>query len=367
MPRSPAQRAGNTPALPVGAANSLRKEPMSQPVQSGKLGASGEQPVAENASLQLMTPAPDERLAGWLNEFYGKPVTIARREVLRHRDLSRVERLYIADALPQTLIYKQVIPPWEIEQDLHERVLIPSISNSAQLYMSMHFGQITAMFLEDLGTCSLFDNATQEIAVRLGKELAKMHRAYSYRIDELVSVNVLPTLFPIDYEDFTARLCDQLSEWKLITAQQVEDLKLLANVVAAKLAGEPTSLVHGDLYAENVILRADRLFIIDWSWFTILGVPITDLATLSMDHFKNGTLRQFKDDVIEAYCDESGRDVKDVSAILPMAEAMSRLFFLHWLVERRRRGIMGTTVGPVDELIPKVLSELSSRLSVLPV
>jgi hypothetical protein len=341
------------------------KNDMNDPVQSGEV--TGDAPVVENSSLKLMTPAPDDRLALWLNEFYGKPVTITRREVLRHRDLSRVERLHIAEGLPETLIYKQVLPPWEIEQDLHERVLIPSSSNSAQLYMSMHYGQITAMFLEDLGTCSLFDNATSEIAVRLGKELAKMHRSYSYRTDELVSVHVLPTLFPIDYEDFAGKLCDRLTEWGLITGQQVKDLKLLANVVAAKLAGEPISLVHGDLYAENVILRANRLFIIDWSWFTILGVPIMDLATLASDHFKNGSLRQFKDDVIDAYCYESGRDVKDVVAILPMAEALSRLFFLHWLVERRSRGIMGTTVGPVDDLIPKILNELSSRLSVLPV
>src|SRR5262249_15878412 len=152
--------------------------------------------VMENETLTLLTPAPEERLTAWLAEFYGKPVTIANRELLRHRDLSMVERLHITDGLPASLIYKQVLPPWQIEQDLHEHVLIPSISNSAQLYMSANCGQITAMFLEDLGTTSLLNACNADMAGRFGKELAKMHRSYSYRSDELVSVNVLPTLFP---------------------------------------------------------------------------------------------------------------------------------------------------------------------------
>ncbi len=54
----------------------------------------------EHESLALLSPIPEERLLGWLAEFYGKPVRIKERELLRHRDLSRVERLHIADALP---------------------------------------------------------------------------------------------------------------------------------------------------------------------------------------------------------------------------------------------------------------------------
>ena len=73
-------------------------------------------------------------LQGWLREFYGKSVQISDREVLRHRDLSYVERLYVADGLPESIIYKLVLPPWDIEQDLHERILIPSVSNSPQLF-----------------------------------------------------------------------------------------------------------------------------------------------------------------------------------------------------------------------------------------
>ncbi len=162
-------------------------------------------------AFTLLTPVPEEKLQAWLKEFYGKKVEIEERELLRHRDLSYVERLKIRDALPPSLIYKQVLPPWDIEQDLHERILIPSITNSAQLYMSAHFGEVTAMFLEDLGNVQVKDIATKEIAQRLGEDLAKMHRSYCYRTDELVQLGILSTLLPIDYVEFSVKLTRKLS------------------------------------------------------------------------------------------------------------------------------------------------------------
>lgn len=320
----------------------------------------------EDESLQLLTPAPEEKLNAWLAEFYGKPVDIASRQLLRHRDLSYVERLNINDALPASLIYKQVLPPWDVEQDLHEKILIPSISNSAQLYLSATHGRLTALFMEDLGTGFLEKLATADLAGRVGEELAKMHRAYSYRTEELSHTNVLRTLFPSDYETFTDKMVQLLEEWQIVSKDDLLFLQQLARVLAEKLAGETTSLVHGDLYAENIIVRSDRLFIIDWSWFTMLGVPLMDLATMAMAHHKNGKFAQYRDNLVDAYCEESGRDKQQIEALLPYAETLSRLLFLHWLVERRHRGILGTTVGPVDNLIPKIIEELRERKSLIP-
>ena len=321
---------------------------------------------SEDESLELLTPVPDELLKAWLAEFYGKPIQITDRQILRHRDLSYVERLKVGDALPESIIYKQVLPPWDIEQDLHERVLQPSITSSAQLFLSGHYGQVTAMFMEDLGTSSLIKDATKELAVQVGEELAKLHRSYCYRSDELLQMGVLRTLFPIDYEEFGYKLLGFLSSWNLCTAADRKSLIALVQTLAKHLAGEPTSLVHGDMYAENIILRNERLFFIDWSWFTILGVPLMDLATLAADHPKNGKFVQFRDTAIDAYCYEFVRDAAECRRLLPYAEALSRLLFLQWLIERRNRGILGTTVGPVDLLIPKILQELTMRQSELP-
>lgn len=317
----------------------------------------------EDSSLELLTPVSEERLRSWLQEFYGKEVSIKKRELLRHRDLSYVERIELEDALPKSLIYKLVLPPWDIEQDLHERILIPSISNSPQLFMSAHQGQVTAMFMEDLGTGALDrSGGSAEIARRIGEDLAKMHRSYSYRTDELAQLGILRTFSPIDYESFVSAFGDKLSQWKLVSAEEKKQLDKLAKLLAPPLAGETISLVHGDLYAENVILRGNRLFLIDWSWFTALGVPLMDIATLTTAHHKNGGFEKYRAELLESYCFESGRKEKDVAATLPYAETLSRVLFLEWLVERKSRGIEGTTVGPVDGLIKTVVNELIERL-----
>jgi thiamine kinase-like enzyme len=321
----------------------------------------------ENESLTLLQPAPEDRLVAWLEEFYGKRVQITRREQLRHRDLSFVERLWIDNGLPESLIYKLVLPPWDIEQDLHERVLQPSIAHTAQLFMSAHYGQMTAMFLEDLGTQSLLDRKVDaEFAADIGKELAKMHRSYSYRIEELRHLNILRSLVPGEYGAFVDNMVAHMRSWGLLRGTHESDLNALAERLSEALANEPVSLVHGDLYAENILVRNDRVFIIDWSWFTMIGVPAMDLASLTSDHFKNGTFFQWRDTVLDAYCFESGRKTDEVVAVLPYAETLSRVLFLNWLVVRRERGIMGTTVGPVDELIPKVVDELIARSQKLP-
>lgn len=320
----------------------------------------------EHESLTLLQPAPEERLVAWLEEYYDRPVVITSRQVLRHRDLSFVERLWIDDALPQSLIYKIVHPLWAIESDLHQRILIPAVSQSAQLYMTADYGQLTAMFLEDLGTDSLLNREVDaEFAAGIGKELAKLHRSYSYRIEELKQLDILRILLPEQYPAFAERIVDLLRGWELIDTARGAKLSALAELLCKRLGGEPISLVHGDLYAENMLVRNGKLFIIDWSWFTMIGVPAMDLAALTSDHFKNGKFYEWRDTVLDTYCFESGRKTDEVAAVLPHAEALSRLLFLNWLVVRRENGIMGTTVGPVDELIPKVVDELIARFEKL--
>ena len=317
--------------------------------------------MAESKSdqtIKLLEPVPEELLTSWLNEFYGKVVDISERTVLRHRDFSYVERIRLNEALPESLIYKLVLPPWDIEQDLHERVLVPSISNSAQLYMSAHHGSTTAMFMEDLGTCYMKESADRESCQKFAKNLARMHRAYSYRIEEIVEANILRHLSGDKLQDFGYSLARKLCELESIDRATAGDLEKRMDLVANRLGGETLTLVHGDLYAENVVLRQTKQQLIDWSWFTSIGTALIDLATITSDHEKNGVLRQFKEDFLESYCFESGGEKSQIIELLPMALALERFLFLSWLAERKSRGIFGTTVGHVDDLVAQVIEQI---------
>jgi hypothetical protein len=322
---------------------------------------------AADDSLILLQPVPEERLLSWLAELYGKPASIARRELLRHRDLSMVERICLEDALPESVIYKQVLPPWDIEQDLHERVLRPNYCHSPQLYMVAHYEKLTALFLEDMGSCSLLNCPLDaDLAGQAGWTVARMHRAYASRIEDLIELNLLPVLQPPAYPGLTEELVSRLQGWSLLSADESASLQRLSQLLSSRLKDEPISLVHGDLYAENLLLHDGKLAIIDWSWFTTVGAAVMDLACLVSQHIKNGNLFQWRDEILRAYCQEAGREVTEVAALIPFAETVSRLLFLKWLVQRRLLGIMGTTVGPVDQLIPKVVTELIARHQSLP-
>src|SRR5262249_46231195 len=131
------------------------------------------------------------------------------------------------------------------------------------------------------------------------------HRAYQYRTDEIIQMNVLRELTPIDFEEFTLQLIERLTEWKDIDEERAQVISQTGRSLAHRMAGEPITLIHGDLYAENIIMRGNKLFLIDWSWFTMVSVPTVDLASIISKHAKNGILREFSDEVLEAYCFES--------------------------------------------------------------
>jgi len=316
----------------------------------------------ENETLQLLEPVPEENLRSWLRELYNKPVEIERREVLRHRDLSYVERLYLKGALPESLIYKLVLPPWDIEDDLHREILVPSISNSAKLYLTGHYKKITALFLEDFGTNYLNKHSTVALAQKLGENLAKMHRSYSYRIAELEPLNILPVWHPENYPEKIAKIVDSLSNWNLVSDEDKKLLTRIAQSASELFSQQPMSLVHGDLFAENIVVgdayHPRNLSIIDWSWFATLGAPVLDLATLCSSHFKNGEFAVHQKDFLEAYCFEAGRSINEVQSDLKIAKLFERVFFLHWLETRKGMGIVGTTVGHVDDLIKQIIRDL---------
>jgi thiamine kinase-like enzyme len=320
--------------------------------------------AVENETLSLLIPPPQECLSSWLTEIYGKPVEIERRTLLRHRDLSFVERLWLKDTVPRTLIYKVVLPPWDIERDLHEKILIPSVSNSARLYLSADLCGATVMLVEDFGEISLLDSlkSTKGLPELAGREIARFHRAYSLRVEEMKKAGILRIVLPADFVQLASEMEAELDNQDLISRSQLKVLSEAAETLADRLAAETISLVHGDLYAENLLFDGENLHIIDWSWFARISMAILDLATVSMNHFKNGELSHHGGELVEAYCREYGRDINETCARLPYAEMATRFMFLEWLVERRRRGIMGTTVGPVDILISTVLKELSIRL-----
>ncbi|HMO23289.1 MAG TPA: phosphotransferase, partial [Candidatus Melainabacteria bacterium] len=243
-----------------------------------------------------------------------------------------------------------------------ERVLVPSISNSARLYMTAHHGSVTALFLEDLGNEYLTEHATAEIAQLFGEELAKMHRSYTYRMAEIIDSGIMRNLETPNIEPFTEKLVEGLMRLGNLDAVRKKTLLDAASFCKSKLKDEPPTLVHGDLYAENIVLRKDELYLFDWSWFTSIGPCMIDFASMVSDHPKNGIFRNYSKEFAEAYCFESGRKPDEILELASCGAILERLLFLSWLEERKSLGVLGTTVGHVDNLIEKVIGQIEDKL-----
>ncbi len=317
----------------------------------------------ENQYLDLIPVVPLSKLLSWLNEFYGKDVTIEKLDVLRHRDFSYVARITINDALPETIIFKLVLPPWHVEQDIIERILIPSIAYSPQIYLSGQYQNMTAMLIEDLGPDNIVHLANHQIASLIGENLAKFHRSYCYRVDEIAQLKILNMLTAIECPDFCRRIFMSIEGYKLdIDPSVLNSLKDFSSHIAIVFANEPITLVHGDFFAENIIYNHAKLHFIDWSWFTLLSFPLLDLGTITSQAPKNGVLANFKDQILESYSFESGKDLSEINRLLPYANVFTKILFLNWLVLRKSMGIEGTTVGPVNALIKDTVDEIQAKV-----
>jgi len=142
-------------------------------------------------------------------------------------------------------------------------------------------------------------------------------------------------------------------------AKVTSRLNQVAGSLSHDLSSSEFCLQHGDLYAENIILqeRTTPVFI-DWSYFSMIGPRLYDLATLTSAHAKNGELGKFRQAIIEGYALGSGLSVDEIERQLPASWRLSRLLFLQWLLTRVEMGITQTTVGPVLPLIEKVVAEI---------
>ncbi len=314
----------------------------------------------ESEYLKPISLVPQAKLNAWLDEFYGKRTKITFTQILRHRDFSYVARIFIEDALPKSIIFKLVLPPWHIEQDIIERILIPSIAHSPQIYMTAHYNRMTALFIEDFGPSNLLSHVNAKIASYLGESLAKFHRSYCYRVDEIAQLNILNMLTSMEIPSFVENLIKNIETYNLqINSNQLSLISNFANNIANALAPEPISLIHGDFYAENIIYNSDKLHFIDWSWFTAISFPLLDLASIISHSPKNGQLTEFKQNILESYCFESGRFLSEIINLLPYAHALNKLLFLNWLILRKNMGIEGTTVGPVNDLMVVTINEIN--------
>src|SRR5262249_44047669 len=220
-------------------------------------------------------PDPREVLEQGLRAYFGRPVRIAG---LRSRPLATsshpIDRLRVTLASGERLrvIFKRLSPGEKLygnerEVLIYRRLLDGGRFGAPALYASVYDeaeGRYW-LFLEDLGSSTLDEGDVEEwfAAVRW---LARMHGTYHGREADLRALACLMEHGPAYYQMVaqTARRYLELAG----TGQALARFDALMgryDSLVNYLVGEPRTLVHGDIFAQNLVIQpGGRIRAIDW-------------------------------------------------------------------------------------------------------
>ncbi|MBC7999259.1 MAG: phosphotransferase [Leptolyngbya sp.] len=316
-------------------------------------------------NLQLIVFPEVSEIEKFITRSIGKKVQVTHINVLRHRDFSFVARVFIHPHFRSlvgfdTLIYKKVKAPWDCEANIALYVKNSGLPHTARL-IEISKAPITAQFLqEDLGELSLMIRNSHKLALETGRRLAEIHlmakSATAELPEKLERFDSAKSIVELA-ADCYYKLHEHFADFDRLLALQMVGCAVRD---AQKLTEGDMCFQHGDVYAENIMLRQTSLAptFIDWSYFCFVGPQLYDLATLTSAHSKNRALFKRRDAVIQGYCDVAQMPVEAVKEMLPAAFRFSRLMFLKWLLVRVDMGITQTTVGPVRPLIDRVVQEI---------
>jgi hypothetical protein len=287
--------------------------------------------------------APREVLEQGLSAHFGRPVRIAR---LQRRPLATsshaIERLRVTLASGERLrvIFKRLSPGEKLygnerEVLIYRRLLDGARFGAPALYASVHDegGRRYWLFLEDLGSSTLDEGDVEEwfAAVRW---LARMHGTYHGREDDLRALACLMEHGPAYYH-----MVAQTARRNLELAGAGEAIGRFDALMGGYdslvgcLADQPRTLVHGDIFAQNLIIQPGaRIRAIDWESAAI-GLGAWDLARL-LDGWGS-----MKAALLSAYLAEfeshvaGPLDKEGFQRLFGHCEILNALWHLRWSVE----------------------------------
>jgi aminoglycoside/choline kinase family phosphotransferase len=174
--------------------------------------------------------------------------------------------------------------------------------NTAELFAAMpvpvprilgHEDDLGVLALEDLGDVTLqahLGSAAPARHAALYREAVAFIDTFQKRGRELAGARYLPYSVAFDVEKLTWELNffvkHYLAAYRGVTLTQSEREGLDAefSAIVTELAAEPRVLCHRDYHSRNLMLRDDRLFIIDFQ-DARLGPDTYDLASLLRDSY----------------------------------------------------------------------------------
>jgi aminoglycoside phosphotransferase (APT) family kinase protein len=158
--------------------------------------------------------------------------------------------------------------------------------------------------------------------------LARLHAHFDGRAAEL---DRSPLLVRHDERWFRSKAEDALRDMRRFSARarhRTEQLVAVHGELAATMAAQPRTLVHGNYRSKNIVIAGDRVAPVDWE-VAAIGSPLYDLGHL-LDGYRGERLRA----LLNAYAERGLRMPPEPDALRLMAA-----FCLHRVVKSLARAV----------------------------
>ena len=300
-------------------------------------------------------PDPREVLEQGLSVHFGRPVRIAGLKRRSQATSSHaIERLWVMLASGERLpvVFKRLQPGEELygnerEVLIYQRLLNGERFGAPAFYASVHdeVEKRYWLFLEDVGSSTL-DEGDVEEWLAATRWLAGVHASYHGREDDLRALGCLMEHGPAYYHmvgQTARRNLDLAGATKAL--ERLDALMGRYDSLVSYLASEPRTLVHSDVFAENLIIQpGGRIRAIDWESAAV-GLGAWDLAKL-LDGWGS-----MKATFLTAYLAEFERHVgvpldrEGFQRLFEHCEILNSFWHLRWSVEACRNAAV------VEELL----------------
>lgn len=291
------------------------------------------------------TPTPQEVLQEGLSDWLGRPVRVVEMSG-RPLDTSShpISRLSVTLGSGERLsvIYKRPRPGHKLYGNEREVLVYRRLLAGRRFGAPAHYASAYEpgcgrywLFLEDVGETTL-DQEGEEAWLAAARWLAEMHGTYLGRGEELRALGCLGE-HDADYYRLIARaarghLAEAGARWAL---PRFDELTAGFGAAVAYLAALPRTLVHGDIFPGNLLVRpGPSIRPVDWESASV-GLGAWDLARL-LDGWQD------KAPFIGAYLAELSRrsaappDEEDFRRALAHCRFLNALWHIRWSVDACR-------------------------------
>ena len=256
--------------------------------------------------------------------------------VLKDEDFTLVSRLTLSDGT--TRIIKACRPPLDAEVALYRNFRNLGGLAPGCMFSEMVRPDLGVMLLEDIPGNRLRERFNQEDLQSALIEILNVHFRFAG-----VQAAALPSFSHLDLMpsfDCFAENARRLAEGPL---PEIGEIRSCMHAISRILQKYPATLVHGDLFHDNIICTRTRIRIIDWS-FAHLGIGLSDVASvLCNDERKNSGNRSFEDqagiyDRVLSRCRIRRRPPLTLEQELSLGNVLMDLRFANWMITRMLAG-----------------------------